>query len=145
MYKLTCIDRYALMCRRSVNDPLWKQVWIDQFLQYQSLQVPWKIVLGNHDYEGNPQAQLDFTLHPNNPGGLWQAGGDVIDNNLNLPSSQYTFSRQLGPYLKVDFVAFDTNASQDYMRDLHPHLYKVSALSHHESSTMLTMTDWLTV
>ncbi|MFT4027790.1 MAG: tartrate-resistant acid phosphatase type 5 family protein [Novosphingobium sp.] len=44
---------------QSVTDPLWKASFEDVYTA-PSLQRPWYGVLGNHDYRGSPQAQLDY-------------------------------------------------------------------------------------
>lgn len=44
----------------SVDDPLWKTVYEDVYT-HPALNVPWHVALGNHDYRGNPQAQVDYT------------------------------------------------------------------------------------
>ena len=44
---------------QSVTDPLWKASFEDVYTA-PALQRPWYGVLGNHDYRGNPQAQLDY-------------------------------------------------------------------------------------
>jgi acid phosphatase len=44
---------------RSVTDPLWRTSF-EEVYTAPSLQRPWYGVLGNHDYRGNPQAQLDY-------------------------------------------------------------------------------------
>ena len=43
----------------SVDDPKWKTSFEDVYVA-PSLQVPWYVALGNHDYHGNTQAQLDY-------------------------------------------------------------------------------------
>lgn len=43
----------------SVDDPLWQSVF-EGVYTHPALQVPWYALLGNHDYRGNPQAQLDY-------------------------------------------------------------------------------------
>jgi len=43
----------------SVHDPKWKTSFEDVYTA-PSLQVPWYVALGNHDYHGNAQAQLDY-------------------------------------------------------------------------------------
>jgi acid phosphatase len=43
-----------------VDDPQWKASFEDVYAS-PSLQVPWHVALGNHDYHGNAQAQLDYS------------------------------------------------------------------------------------
>lgn len=81
--------------------------WEETFLKrYPSLRVPWRMVLGNHDYDGkNWNAQVWFTSSKLNPyGGLWQYRGDDSSED---PSRNYTFTRG-----NVQFFAFDACASQ---------------------------------
>jgi acid phosphatase len=42
-----------------VDDPQWRTSFEDIYTA-PSLQVPWFVALGNHDYRGNPQAQIDY-------------------------------------------------------------------------------------
>ena len=100
----------------SVTDPLFKESWMDVFLCHQSLNVPWMVTIGNHDYRGNPEAQIDFTFHPLNPNGLWRC-----------PSHNYSFSQQIpnpdGPHpASVDFFCLDTNGVQTSRRSRYPNL-----------------------
>jgi tartrate-resistant acid phosphatase type 5 len=44
---------------RSASDPLWRSSY-EHIYSAQSLQVPWYVALGNHDYRGVPQAQIDY-------------------------------------------------------------------------------------
>ena len=44
----------------SVDDPAWQKSF-EAIYDAPSLQVPWWVVLGNHDYHGNAQAQLDYS------------------------------------------------------------------------------------
>ena len=44
---------------RSADDPQWHSSF-EAIYTAPSLQVPWFVALGNHDYRGNPQAQLDY-------------------------------------------------------------------------------------
>jgi hypothetical protein len=43
----------------SIDDPKWKTSFEDVYTA-PSLQIPWYVALGNHDYHGNTQAQLDY-------------------------------------------------------------------------------------
>ena len=45
---------------QSVDDPLWKESFEDVYTA-PSLQERWYALLGNHDYKGNPQAQIDYS------------------------------------------------------------------------------------
>lgn len=46
---------------KSADDPQWKTSFEDVYTA-PSLQTPWYVALGNHDYRGVPQAQLDYAL-----------------------------------------------------------------------------------
>ncbi len=43
-----------------VDDPQWKTSF-EEVYTAPSLQVPWHVILGNHDYHGNPQGQIDYS------------------------------------------------------------------------------------
>lgn len=79
---------------QSVSDPQWKTKFTDP---YSDLKLEWFVALGNHDYQGNVQAQIDYSAH--SP--LW-----------NLPSRYYSFSRE-----SVDFFVIDTNDFDKKQRD----------------------------
>ncbi len=44
----------------SVDDPLWQSSF-ENIYTGNFLQVPWYVVLGNHDYRTNPQAEIDYS------------------------------------------------------------------------------------
>ena len=44
----------------SVNDPLWDRSFENVYYQF-SLQKEWDVILGNHDYKTNPQAEVEYT------------------------------------------------------------------------------------
>lgn len=44
----------------SIDDPLWEKSFEDVYHQF-SLQKDWYVVLGNHDYKTNPQAEVDYS------------------------------------------------------------------------------------
>lgn len=44
----------------SVADPLWQSSF-EEIYKHFSLQKKWYVVLGNHDYRSNPQAQVDYS------------------------------------------------------------------------------------
>lgn len=45
---------------RSVSDPQWRATY-ESVYSAPSLQAPWYVVLGNHDYAGDPGAQVAYT------------------------------------------------------------------------------------
>src|SRR5436190_4579364 len=45
---------------QSVSDPHWKHSYEDVYAAA-SLQTPWYAILGNHDYGGSVQAQIDYS------------------------------------------------------------------------------------
>ncbi len=47
----------------SVTDPHWQNSF-EKVYTAPSLQVPWWAVLGNHDYHGNCDAQIEYTHSP---------------------------------------------------------------------------------
>ena len=85
---LTLGDNFYPRGVRSVEDPHWKTNWRNP---YDGLGIKFYAALGNHDYMGNEQAQIDYTNHPDNRS--WQ-----------MPARYYTFGA--GP---VRFFALDTD------------------------------------
>lgn len=77
----------------SVSDPQWQTSFEDIYPQ-PSLQTPWKIILGNHDYRGNVQAQLDYAHQSKR----WQ-----------IPARYYTETTRLPDGANAAFYYLDTN------------------------------------
>ena len=76
----------------SMHDPLWQQSFEEVYHQPE-LQIPWHVVLGNHDYDGNVQAQIDYTQH---------------SERWHLPSRYYYFHQPVGNEEAL-FVFTDTS------------------------------------
>jgi hypothetical protein len=75
----------------STTDKQWKDDWTNTFTA-QSLQVPWYSVLGNHDYAGNPDAQINYPY----------------DKRWVMPARSYTqriYNPNVGEY--ISFVFWD--------------------------------------
>lgn len=100
-----------------MNDKNFDRYWMNLFLIYPSLRVPWRMVLGNHDYFGNASAQIERHYHPEfNSEGYWY-----------MPDRSYTFSHTVSSNTSeecqeekeetisftVDFFALDTNGADD--------------------------------
>ncbi len=45
---------------QSTDDPQWRSTF-ENIYTARSLQIPWYVTLGNHDYRGKPQAQVDYS------------------------------------------------------------------------------------
>lgn len=76
----------------STADAQWQESF-EQVYAAPALQVPWYAVLGNHDYHGNCQAQIDY--HGVNP--RW-----------NMPARYYVHTESIGG-VTADFFCLDTN------------------------------------
>lgn len=78
---------------KNTQDSQWKTSFEDIYTG-NPLQKDWFVVLGNHDYQGNPQAQIDYTK---------------ISNRWKMPSRYYTFTKIIDSASAVRFVFIDTS------------------------------------
>lgn len=76
----------------SIHDPDW-QLSFENIYKAPALQIPWYCILGNHDYDGNIQAQIDYT---------------TISSRWNLPAPYYHITKNIGQD-EVLFVFTDTS------------------------------------
>jgi tartrate-resistant acid phosphatase type 5 len=86
---------------KSIHDPSWKYSFEDVYTSYH-LHRDWYVILGNHDYVTNPEAQVEYS----NISARWK-----------LPSKYYSFKKNIqGPKKKhVEFFMVDTSPLQpDY-------------------------------
>ncbi|MCI0693293.1 tartrate-resistant acid phosphatase type 5 family protein [candidate division KSB1 bacterium] len=77
----------------SVYDKQFQAKFEDMYNQ-PSLQVPFDAVLGNHDYRGNAEAQVEYT---------------GLSKRWKMPARYYTFTHQVDDSTNVQFFALDTN------------------------------------
>ena len=77
----------------SLDDEHWKQSYENIYKEL-TKKYPWYVSLGNHDYRGSVDAQLNY--HSINP-------------NWNMPDRYYTFVRDVAGKQKVRFLIIDTN------------------------------------
>jgi tartrate-resistant acid phosphatase type 5 len=76
----------------SVDDPHWQQSF-ERVYSAPPLQIPWYVILGNHDYHVEPQPQLEYAKsHPR-----W-----------GLPARYYTQLHQIDPSTSAEFFYIDT-------------------------------------
>ncbi|WP_167017259.1 metallophosphoesterase [Chitinophaga sp. Cy-1792] len=77
----------------STQDPLWRLSFEDVFYQY-PLHRPWYAVLGNHDYHGNAQAEVDYSK---------------VSQRWHMPARYYSIKRKISGNQEALFVFIDTN------------------------------------
>ena len=81
-----------------IDDPQW-QASFERIYTAPALQSPWQVILGNHDYRGNVQAQLDY-------------GGK--SPRWKLPARYYSVSQTLPDGGRADFFYLDTSPFISY-------------------------------
>lgn len=84
----------------SVTDPKWKAAF-EHVYAARSLQVPWFVALGNHDYRGNVEAQLDYAR----ASARWR-----------MPARTFTFTETGADGTRVQFFVLDTSPFLDTYR-----------------------------
>lgn len=84
---LTLGDNFYPSGVKSVDDPAWREIWE---ADYAPIQISFFASLGNHDYRGNQQAQIDYTGKSK----TWR-----------MPQNYYTFRAGSA----VQFFALDTD------------------------------------
>jgi tartrate-resistant acid phosphatase type 5 len=58
-----------------------------------SLRVPWFVALGNHDWQGNPQAQIDYTR---------------VNSRWHMPAHYFSVVQQIDDSTRAEFFFIDT-------------------------------------
>ena len=76
----------------SVDDPQW-QTSFEKVYTDPALQLPWHVILGNHDYKGNCDAQLAYGQQ---------------QKRWNMPARYYQQTHQVDAVTKADFFYLDT-------------------------------------
>ncbi|MGE4480467.1 purple acid phosphatase family protein [Acidocella sp.] len=99
----------------SVTDPQWQSSFEHVYTEA-SLQTPWKAILGNHDYRGNVQAQLDYTRHSQR----WQMPARYYMETTALPGGAMAafYYLDTSPFIKKYHgtrVAVDGQNSQEQL------------------------------
>ena len=76
----------------STDDKQWRTSFEDVY-GAASLQVPWQVILGNHDYHGNCEAQLAYS---------------AISSRWKMPARYYVQSQPIDAATTADFFYIDT-------------------------------------
>jgi acid phosphatase len=77
---------------KSVDDPQW-QTSFEKIYTAPSLQVPWHVALGNHDYHGSCEAQIDY---------------GKTSKRWNMPARYFKRSEKIDVATAVEFFFLDT-------------------------------------
>ncbi len=88
---LTCGDNFQVAGVKSAADSLWKINFEDVYNGSQ--QVKWYPALGNHDYLGNPDAQVDYSAK---------------SQTWTMPARFYSFVKQVNTTTFARFIVLDT-------------------------------------
>jgi tartrate-resistant acid phosphatase type 5 len=89
---VSCGDNFQVAGVASVQDPLWISSF-ENVYKNNSLQVDWYPVLGNHDYKGNTQAQIDYSK---------------ISRRWRMEDHYYTFVKKINDSISARFIFMDT-------------------------------------
>jgi 3',5'-cyclic AMP phosphodiesterase CpdA len=89
---VSCGDNFQIQGVASAQDPLW-QVNFENVYKNLSLHVDWYPVLGNHDYKGNTQAEIDYSK---------------ISRRWRLESHYYSFVKKINDSISARFIFLDT-------------------------------------
>lgn len=105
----------------STTDKQWKTSFEDIYTN-KGTQITWYATLGNHDYKGNPQAQIDYSK---------------VSNRWQMPSRYYSIEKEISKGKKVLFVFLDTNPFED------KYFGKNSSFSDLKEQNKQQQIDWL--
>jgi len=94
LYTISLGDNFYEDGVQSVDDLNWKLSFEDIYTT-PSLQSPWRVILGNHDYRGNVEAQLAYA--------------QARHSRWSLPARYYTRLETLPDGTKAEFFFIDTN------------------------------------
>jgi tartrate-resistant acid phosphatase type 5 len=89
---ISCGDNFQFDGVQSINDKQW-QIAFEDVYNYPDLQVKWYAALGNHDYNGNPEAEIAYSS---------------ISKKWCMPSYYYSFIYRLKDSCSVRFIVLDT-------------------------------------
>lgn len=100
----------------SINDPLWQTYYKDVYNSV-STEVPWYLILGNHDYYGGhtPLAQVEYTTSSLNADDRWRLPDNFYTKVFNIPGTERTLQ-----IFFVDTVILAPNAENPSKTGLPP-------------------------
>lgn len=89
-------DNFQVNGVRSVQDPLWNRSF-ESIYTHPILEKDWYPVLGNHDYRGSTQAQIDYSK---------------ISRRWNLPARWYSVKQRVSDTVDAELFFLDTSPFQ---------------------------------
>jgi tartrate-resistant acid phosphatase type 5 len=89
-------DNFQVVGVRSVQDPLWMLTYEMPFSD-PSLECEWYVALGNHDYKGEVQAEIDYSK---------------ISRRWNMPARYFAVHKRINDTTAADFYIIDTSPFQ---------------------------------
>jgi tartrate-resistant acid phosphatase type 5 len=89
---ISCGDNFQTNGVASPQDPLWMSNY-ENVYKGLPLLADWYPVLGNHDYHGNPQAEIDYSK---------------ISRRWRMTDHYYTFSKRINDSVSARFIFLDT-------------------------------------
>lgn len=87
---------------KSVTDPQWRTSFEDVYAA-RSLRVPWLVALGNHDYRGNVEAQIEY---------------GKTSSRWRMPARYWTETETLADGTRLQIFFLDTSPFLDTYRSL---------------------------
>jgi len=98
-------DNFQVDGVRSVQDPLWMLNFENPFSD-PALECDWYVALGNHDYKGEVQAEIDYSK---------------ISRRWNMPGRYFAVHKKINDTTAADFYILDTSPFQSayYKTDEH--------------------------
>jgi len=90
---VSCGDNFQINGVRSTSDPLWNTSF-ESIYDHSSLLIDWYAVLGNHDYRGNPDAEIEYTK---------------VSRRWNMPARYYVIHKEIENCpMGLDLIFIDT-------------------------------------
>ena len=99
---LTCGDNFQYSGVQSVSDPLWADNF-EKIYNDSALHVLWYPALGNHDYYGNPDAEVEYSS---------------ISKYWKMPDRYYSFRQKINDRISIRFITLDTQGLINSYRNL---------------------------
>ena len=89
---VSCGDNFQISGVASVQDPLWISSY-ENIYRHPRLMVDWYPVLGNHDYKGNTQAEIDYSK---------------ISRRWRLIAHYYSVVKRVNDSVSIKLIFLDT-------------------------------------